>query len=234
MRSSDRWGLLRNRAAEQFGLFTAHQARMLGVKRYELARMTHAGLLWRAHHGVYAFGDESGQKHPYEDWAAQWLALRPGVEIAQRRAAPDAIVSHQSAAEILELGTIVSHSCLHLSGPRRINVRAPNVSTHRCRIGPQGWDWELVDGLPVATAARIIEDLAATGVDGSHLGIAIEDALHRGLVSADEVHARLNRRARAWNASGGKELTQRLLTSAGHHEVTNAVTADDRRFGIDA
>ncbi|WP_109691598.1 type IV toxin-antitoxin system AbiEi family antitoxin domain-containing protein [Mycobacteroides abscessus] len=215
MQAGDRWNQLRQIAADQFGLFTAHQARVCGVRRYELARKADAGLLWRAHHGIYAFSDESARKHPYEDWAAQWLALLPGGEISERRAAPDAIVSHQSAAQILELGTIVSHSRLHLSGPRRINVRAQNVSAHRCQVGLQGADWELVDGLPVATAARVIDDLTAACLDGSHLGIAIEDALQRGLADIDDVHARLNRHARAWNADSGAELTRRLLMATG-------------------
>ena len=34
-----------------------------------------SGVLWRAHHGVYAFTEDAAAKHPYEDWAAQWLAL---------------------------------------------------------------------------------------------------------------------------------------------------------------
>lgn len=202
-------------AAGQFGLFTAHQARALRVRLYELARATDAGQLWRAHHGVYAFADESAHKHPYEDWAAQWLALRPAADIGERLGNPDAVISHQSAAEILDLGTIVSHDILHLSGLRRINVRSRTVSTHQRPIGERGTDWQLVEGLPVATAARVIEDLAAAHIDGSHLGLTIEDTLHRALADADDIHARLDRHANTWNARSGTELAQRLMTSAG-------------------
>ncbi|SLH40834.1 type IV toxin-antitoxin system AbiEi family antitoxin domain-containing protein [Mycobacteroides abscessus] len=215
----ERWSRLRLIAAGQFGLFTAHQARALRVRRYELARATDAGQLWRAHHGVYAFTDESAHKHPYEDWAAQWLALRPAADIGERRGSPDAVISHQSAAEILDLGTIVSHDILHLSGPRRINVRSARVLAHRQPVGECDADWQLVEGLPVATAARVLEDLAAASVDGSHLGIAIEDALHRGLVELDELVARLDRHAAAWNASDGAQLAQRLIASAGMAQV---------------
>lgn len=217
MKLDGRWSLLRGIAAGQFGLFTAHQARALRVRRYELARATDAGQLWRAHHGVYAFTDESAHKHPYEDWAAQWLALRPAADIGERLSSPDAVISHQSAAEILDLGTIVSHDILHLSGPRRINVRSARVLAHRQPVGECDADWQLIEGLPVATAARVIEDLAAAGVDGSHLGIAIEDALHRGLADVDDIHARLDRHAAAWNASSGTELARRFMTSAGRH-----------------
>ncbi|SKS49840.1 Uncharacterised protein [Mycobacteroides abscessus subsp. abscessus] len=212
-----RWSQLRVIAAGQFGLFTAHQARALRVRRYELARAAAAGQLWRAHHGVYAFTDESAHKHPYEDWAAQWLALRPAADISVRRGSPDAVISHQSAAEILDLGTIVSHDILHLSGPRRINVRSARVLAHRQSVGECDADWQLVEGLPVATAAKVIEDLAAAGIDGSHLGIAIEDALHRGLAGVDSIHARLDRHANTWNARNGTELAQRLMTLAGRH-----------------
>ncbi|SHX65634.1 type IV toxin-antitoxin system AbiEi family antitoxin domain-containing protein [Mycobacteroides abscessus] len=211
----ERWSRLRVIAAGQFGLFTAHQARTLRVRRYELTRAAAAGQLWRAHHGVYAFTDESAHKHPYEDWAAQWLALRPAADISVRRDNPDAVISHQSAAEILDLGTIVSHDILHLSGPRRINVRSRTVFTHQRPIGERGTDWQLVEGLPVTTAAKVIEDLAAAGVDGSHLGIAIEDALHRGLADVDDIHARLDPHASIWGARNGAELAQRLMMSAG-------------------
>ncbi|SHY88654.1 Uncharacterised protein [Mycobacteroides abscessus subsp. bolletii] len=222
MRLDGRWGQLRVIAAGQFGLFTAYQARVLRVRRYELSRMADAGQLWRAHRGIYAFTDESAHKHPYEDWAAQWLALRPAVGIGERLVSPDAVISHQSAAEILDLGTIVSHDILHLSGPRRINVRSPHVLAHRQPVGKRGTDWQLVEGLPVATAAQVIEDLAAAHIDGSHLGIAIEDALHRGLTDIDEITARLDRHARAWNVRGGGQLTQRLMASAGITSKTSA------------
>lgn len=217
MQPDGRWERLRQIAANQFGLFTAHQVRALRVRRYELSRMADAGQLWRARHGVYAFTDESADKYPYEDWAAQWLALRPAADVGERRGDPDVVISHQSAAEILDLGTIVSHDILHLSGPRRINVRSARVLAHRQPVGECDADWQLVEGLPVATAPRVIEDLAAAHIDGSHLGIAIEDALHRGLADVDDIHARLDRHANTWNARNGTELALRLLTSAGRH-----------------
>ncbi|RIT31405.1 hypothetical protein D2E73_08580 [Mycobacteroides abscessus] len=215
MQCGDRWSALRQIASTQFGLFTAHQARALRVRPHELARMADAGQLWRAHRGVYAFSDDSADKHPYEDWAAQWLALRPSANIDERLAEPDAVISHQCAAEILSLGTIVCHGQLHLSGPRRIGVRAQNVSTHRCAVGRRGIDWELAEGLPVSTAGRVISDLASGPMDGSHLGIAIADALERRLIGATALYARLDRHARAWDANDGAELAHRLMRSAG-------------------
>ncbi|MBV0917972.1 type IV toxin-antitoxin system AbiEi family antitoxin domain-containing protein [Mycobacteroides chelonae] len=216
MRCGERWSALRQIASDQFGVFTAHQARAHTVPSYELTRMVADGQLWRVRHGVYAFIDDLANKHPYEDWAAQWLALCPDTEIGRRRTDPDVVISHQSAAEILDLGTIVSHGLLHLSGPRRIRVRAANVHTHQCPVGTQGVDWELAEGLPVSTAARVIDDLTAAAVDGSHLGIAITDALERGLASAADLNARLDRHARAWGSASGNELAQRLMRSADH------------------
>lgn len=216
MRCGKRWSALRQIAAGQFGVFTTYQARIHAVRRDELARMTDNGELWRVRHGVYAFSDSAACKHPYEDWAAQWLALRPASEIDGRRTDPDAVISHQSAAEILELGTIVSHGLLHLSAPRRIRARDTRVRTHQCPLGVRGVDWDLAEGLPVSTAARVIGDLAAAAVDGSHLGIAIADALERDLVSAADLHLRLERHARAWGNASGAELAQRLMRSATH------------------
>lgn len=118
------WGRLHALAADQFGLFTAAQARQHGVARYELGRRITSGDLFRAHHGVYGFDEDSAGMFAYEDWAA----LRPSMDVELRRTDPDCVVSHDSAAVIRELGAIVSRG-LFLTGPRRINTRSTRVHT---------------------------------------------------------------------------------------------------------
>jgi Transcriptional regulator, AbiEi antitoxin len=202
---AEAWSRLHTLAAGQFGLFTAAQARRHGVARYELARRAATGELWRAHHGVYGFS--------FEGWAAQWLALRPDDDVERRRADPDCIISHDSAAVIRELGTIVARG-LFLTGPRRINTRSAHVHTYRRDIGARGVDWDVVEGLPVATPGRIIADLARDDVDGAHQGTVIADVLNSGLLTLDEVGARLDPFAHRWDEPSGTSLALRFSAAA--------------------
>lgn len=214
MPDAEAWSRLRTLAAGQFGLFTAAQARRHGIARYELARRAAADELFRAHHGVYGLTEDSAGMFTFWDWAAQWLALRPDDDIERRRADPDCVISHDSAAVIHELGTIVARG-LFLTGPRRINTRSPRVHTHRRDIGARGVDWDVVQGLPVATPGRIIADLARADLDGAHQGTVIADVLDAELLTIDEVGARLTPFAHRWDEPDGVALAQRFLAAAG-------------------
>ncbi|WP_457180795.1 type IV toxin-antitoxin system AbiEi family antitoxin domain-containing protein [Mycobacteroides abscessus] len=211
----DRWYRLREIAAGQCGLFTAAQARHEHLQRYELARATLGGQLTRVHHGVYAFTDASADKHPFEDWAGQWLALDPKADIKARLDNPDTVISHHCAAEIQDLGTIVSAGRLHLTSARRIGVQSKNVSAYRRPIGERGRDWTIVAGLPVSSAGRIVEDLTAGAVDGSHIGTVIADAIAEGLLDYETVAKRLDPYAARRGEIDGAALVARFTAAAG-------------------
>ncbi|KRQ29540.1 hypothetical protein AOT83_23770 [Mycobacteroides sp. H001] len=208
------WCQLHALAADQFGLFTAAQARQRGVARYELTRRIAAGDLFRAHHGVYGFSEDSADMFAFEDWAAQWLALRPSTDVELRRTEPDCIVSHDSAAVIRELGAVVARG-LFLTAPRRINTRSARVHTYRRDIGDAGADWDIVEGLPVAMPGRIIADLARDHLDGAHQGTVIADVLEAGLMTLDDVGARLDPYVHQWDEADGVSLAHRFLVAAG-------------------
>ncbi len=214
MANEQAWGRLHARAAGQFGLFTAAQARHQGVARYELARRVDSGELYRAHHGVYGFTEDAADMFAFEDWAAQWLALRPEDDVELRRADPDCVISHDSAAVIRELGTVVARG-LFLTAPRRINTRSPRVHAYRRDIGARGVDWDIAEGLPVAMPGRIIADLARDDLDGSHQGAVIADVLDQGLLTLHEVGARLEPFASRWGEQGGVALARRFVSEAG-------------------
>lgn len=205
---------LREVADNQFGLFTAAQARAHGVERYELARATNHDVLRRVHHGVYAF-TESDYWCSFEDWAAQWVALNPGGDIRRRRRQPEAIVSHQSAAAIQNLGSITTN-WLNLSGPHRINVRNQRTRSHCRPLGSVGVDWHLYEGLPVATPARIVSDLAGEVIDGGHLGTVLEHCLDDDLLTRKQLVDLCAPHARRWQlrAEDGDGLVDLLLSSA--------------------
>lgn len=209
------WAEMRELAVEQFGLFTAAQARRRGIHSYELTRRVRTGELFRAaHRGVYGFADQAATMHRFEDWAAQWLGMRPDVEAQTRRKAPDCIVSHESAALIRDLGTAVARG-LFLTGPRRMAARSPAVHIYRREIGEQGADWDVVDGFPAATPRRIIVDLARDHLDGSHQGAVIADVIDAGLLSANEVAVLLDPFAGDWGETDGGALVALFTEAAG-------------------
>lgn len=215
MTGDDQLRRLRALAADQFGLFTAAQARKVHVDSSGLGRLIASDALFRVRDlEVYGFTDDAADKFLYEDWAAQWLALQPDADVEVRRNDPDCVISHDSAAVILELGTLVSHG-LHLTSPQPISPRSPNVFTHQSPIGARGVDWDVVEGLPVSTAGRIIEDLARDDLDGSHQGTVIADAVGSGLISVAAAGVRLAPFAHQYRARDGLELAHRFADAAG-------------------
>lgn len=145
------WMELRHRIADlsagQWGLVTAVQARAAGISEQALARATERGELIRVHHEVYELAG-SEEWSSFGDWAAQWLALRPGEPVERRREHPDCVVSHAAAAQLQNLGVITADK-LKLTAPQRINVPSNAVRTYRGAIGEKERDWHVVEGLPV-------------------------------------------------------------------------------------
>lgn len=205
------WDGMRHLASRQFGLFTSAQARRNGLSNIELAQRLASGELYVAYRGVFGFTENDADMFRCEDWAARWLALKPTADIETRRAAPDCILSHESAAVIRDLGTVVADG-LYLTGPRPIN-KTPQVHTYLRDIGARGVEWEVFEGLPVAMPGRIVADLADAEIDGSHQGTVIADILDDGLLTMEEVGRRLDPYAHRWAMSGGVELAQ-LFTAA--------------------
>lgn len=206
------WDGMRQLADRQFGLFTAAQARQNGLSNVELTQQLAAGELYEAERGVgvYAFTDND-TAFRFEQWAARWLALHPAADIDARRAAPDCIISHESAAVIRDLGSVVADG-LYLTGPCPIN-KAPRVHTYVRDIGARGVEWDIVEGLPVAMPGRIVADLAAVRLDGSHQGTVIADIIHEGLLTIEEVGRRLDPYANSWGAPDGVALAQLFIAS---------------------
>lgn len=205
------WATITSIAEGQFGLFTTAQAADAGIS---LAALKHAladDRVWDAADSVWAL--TSLDKHPYEDWAAAWMAMNLDRTVADRRIDPDVIISHGTAAMIRDLGTVNPYALTVTAAepPQRV---PETVEVTIGAIGVAGIDWDLVDGLPVATPARIIADLAATRIDGSHLGTVIEDALNSGALTRAQVAHQLGPHLHKWGYADADKAIDVFITSS--------------------
>lgn len=171
-------------AAQQWGLFTAAQARELGVSAVLLSRLVDRGVLLRVRHGVYA--SASTPVTTVLEVRAQWLALKPHALAAERRYNDDqyAVVSHETAAQLHGIGDLPSEAIIFTT-PGRRQTRQRGVRFVTAALSPG----EVIDmdGLPITTVERTVFDLARAGHEPGHLIDMLADALSRGLTTTDDL-----------------------------------------------
>ncbi|GMU77594.1 MAG: hypothetical protein AMXMBFR46_03930 [Acidimicrobiia bacterium] len=162
-------------AVVQHGVFTAAQARAVGLSRGALDRRVRAGELVSVDHRVYRSALTPGSWH--QRLAAACLA------------AP-AVACHRSAAALWQLAG-VERRTVEVAALRHRRRKAPDVVWHESYLlGPR--DVTLVDGIPVTRPARTVVDLAAvTGTDD--LLRAFDDAVRRRLTTVAQVACTLER-----------------------------------------
>lgn len=171
-------------AAGQWGMFTTAQAAAVGVSRLEVARLVEAGLVRRVRQGVHVMpGVPSGA---LEEVRAEWLATDPTRTAGERRSDADpVVVSDETAAAIHGIGDL-SAGGVHLTASRRLQTRQAWVSVHHRSLASKEYQW--LDGLPVTTPRRTLEDLASSGRwEHSQLRDLAMDAIARGLIPRAEV-----------------------------------------------
>jgi predicted transcriptional regulator of viral defense system len=221
-------------AAEQWGLITTAQAGMAGQSPQAVARLAEQRVLERLAHGVYRLAGTPAD--PRDDLRAAWLALSPRRTAAERlRDEPPEVVSHRSAAWLLQLGDVEAD--LHeFTVIGRRQTRRRDVRFRRGRLA--AGDWTVVDGLPVTTAVRTAGDLADDRLDGGHLAGVARDALVVHQVDIEALIAALRPHAHRYGVAlgDGEALLRRFLADAGLPETTRrtaelarvAVRHDDR------
>lgn len=195
---------------EQWGMVTAAQARMLGVTRVDMARLVSDGALEPIDRAARVYRLAGSPPDPELDpLRAAWLQLGTAQPAAQRLRTPDAVASHRSAATALRLGdllpTVHEFYVVRRRQPRRADLRL-RVRRHL----PRG-DWRIVDGLPVCTASRVIADLLADLEDESAVARICQDAVRGDLLNAARLAELVAAHAAAYGATGGRELSARLL-----------------------
>jgi predicted transcriptional regulator of viral defense system len=184
-------------ASSQAGCFTAVQAAEHGFSTGLLSHHVRSGRFVRISRGLYRFRDYPAQ--PGDEIVAAWL-----------RQAPDAVVSHESALEVLDLGDVIADQ-VHLTVPRSRRRLVPQdgvvIHTTTHPLGPT--DTVSRRGTRVTSPARTIADVAASGVAPDQVTAAVHAALARGMTTpallreATRVRGRRVRRLVEAALSGG-------------------------------
>ena len=164
-------------AEPQGGNFSAAQARQAGFSWELLSYHAKTGRLERVSHGIYRL--RQFPSSPYED-----------LFIAQLRAGPDSVVSHDSALALYELSDAVP-SEVHVTIPRTASRRRAGIRQHTNRIVPEEVTGR--EGLRVTTVARTIADVARSGLSEDRIRQVIEEAIDRGLVGFTDLRDAANK-----------------------------------------
>jgi DNA-binding LacI/PurR family transcriptional regulator len=215
MRQGEVLKALDARAADQWGLVTAAQAKLDGVQGVQLLRLERAGLLSSVGHGVYLMSDAAPPEHLGAKVA--WLRLAPKASVGPRRAeGPRAgVVSHASACAVHGLGDLPGDR-VELTVPARRTTRDENVVLHCAEVKPE--EVTLVEGLPVTTVERTIGDLLRSRTEGAYVGAVIADAAAKGMISADRLAQQVEPLAGAYGlppGTSGRRLVDSLCEQAG-------------------
>ena len=213
--------VLSDLAADQWGLVTAAQAKRLGVSANDLARLGASQVLRQVRHGVYALAGSPAS--PLEDVRAEWLATDPEHTVAERAEMRDpVVVSDETAASLYGFGDFTNDR-IRFNSERRLQTSRAAVQISRRTISDK--EWRLVDGLPVTTPRRTLEDLASNGRwDTDHIETAILDAVKSNQLPSGEI----NRSTILLQAA------PHLAPPAGNASVMAKLKDDARRRHVDA
>ncbi|ROS57931.1 hypothetical protein EDF38_2661 [Frigoribacterium sp. PhB160] len=164
---------------------------------FRLRRAARSGTVRRLHAGTFVD-------------ATEWDALTPRrqhvllVESAARRTDERHVVSHLSAAALLRSPVLGEWPArVHVTDPRgRTSQTTAAVSKHR---GPLDDDEvTALRGLRLTSPPRTAADLALTTRSRREAVVLLDDLLHRGLVTKEDVLASLDRRPAARGRTGAR------------------------------
>src|SRR3954469_189011 len=202
-------------ARGQWGMVTSAQAVQAGIGYMQLKRMTEAGLLEKAGQGVYLMigGQAAAARHRAVKVA--WLRMDPAVPAWERPllGPNSAIVSHRSAAILLQLGDLVVRD-MEFTTPRRRTSRDQMVRLRVSTLAPYEVTW--AEGLTVTTALRTLTDLLADGAEAGEAGGFLAEALDRRMLRLDVAIPELAPFARRYGcpADDGQALVRALIDQA--------------------
>ncbi len=171
-------------AASQAGYFTAAEARQAGYSWALLSHHAQTGFVMRVSRGVYRLRDYPSS--PHEELVAVQTAL-----------GPSAVISHESALDVLGLSDVIPDS-IHVTVPRsRRSLPSPRGVALHTVTRPLALGDVVVRGpLRVTSPARTIADVSASGLAPDQVHGAIRDAISRGLVTPANVRRAASGRSR--------------------------------------
>jgi predicted transcriptional regulator of viral defense system len=175
-------------AESQAGYFTAKQAASVGVSRQLLSHHAKTrGSVIRERRGLYRLRNFPVSKH--EQLVAEWL--HTGLPI-------DAVVSHESAAELHELTDLMPGKVHMTASLRHTGRRTPSgVQLHFTTDGVPGEQRTQRLGIPVTTVERTVVDLLASHGVTEQTELAVAQALERGLTSPGGLRTTARGRSKA-------------------------------------
>jgi very-short-patch-repair endonuclease len=159
----------------QHGLFTAQQARSVGISPAMIKRLVTSGELVVVDYGVYA----SVLTPP--SWHQKVLAVC---------LASPAVASHRAAGALWR-GPELLQTTLEVTAVRHLRRSAQDVVWHESYFLDER-DVTEIDGIPVTSATRTVLDLAAV-LDDDHLIRVFDDFLRRRLTSIEKLGKELDR-----------------------------------------
>jgi predicted transcriptional regulator of viral defense system len=161
-------------AADQFGYFTAAQAREAGVSPMALVMMERRQTVERVSRGVYRL-----QQFPHSPLAEYMEAALWPVGIT-------GVISHESALALYGVSD-VNPSRIHITLPTTHRVRREpplRLKLHHADLGDD--DRTIFEGIPVTTMMRTIRDCRAAAVGAEILAQALREGEREGLLSLRE------------------------------------------------
>jgi predicted transcriptional regulator of viral defense system len=174
-------------AESRGGYVSAQQVVDAGIPRSTLSyHAREGGTLQRVGHGVYRL--RRFPSSPHEHVIPAWLAL----------ARADAVVSHVSALELLDLTDLIADE-VHVTLPRakRGSTAPDGVRAHFTDrpVGPR--DRRRVLGVPVTGVERTIADVVRTGGWTEQVDLAVRQALQRGQTTLPRLSRQLPKTSQA-------------------------------------
>lgn len=207
MHTSEAQAILNTFGYLQYGLVTSAQAADSGIDSTTMTRLSQRDIIRRVRRGVYILAGVA--EDALTEIRAAWLATSPQV-LAEDRLKDEVpiVVSHVSAASVLDLGDITPAKHM-FSSPLRKQSSAADIR-HRIAALPDD-DITVVEGIPVTTALRTVVDLARDYLDGDQLHHVIADAVHDHRVKVSSLSKRLAPYAGEYGYDSGEELVAESL-----------------------
>lgn len=220
-------------AVDQWGIITTAQAAREGITRLHIGRLTKRGTISRDRQGVYVL--PSAQFGPHFGVQAAWVSLDPKHFPHERWSLPNNVVaSHETAAALHQIGDLIptEHT---FSSPTRKQTSHKDIKIYQNRDLPAE-DVTDIDGLPVTTLERTVEDLANKKVEFDHLADIVADALSHAEVSAVTLARRLDQAAHFYGYPNGRLLLDacKEKTATIDQQTSDALARLVRRHNIGA